>query len=218
VAILPQTVGNPHQCRRRGDERQGVKLACEGHGRNLSSGTRIPRNEDRRVSEATSGAGSKRGARRRAPIPLFVDHVSWALSVHMCRAYGAVAPRSNGKRAILTLRQERMIKAAMDARLGAEVTLTELADLCGLSVQYFARAFAGAVGMPPYRWLQLRRLNRAASRASARASLLCTMARTSSPRARPSFTAARPVSPVAPLIRTFLLMLGTPVRSEKPSA
>ncbi|MCW6512053.1 helix-turn-helix domain-containing protein [Lichenifustis flavocetrariae] len=92
---------------------------------------------------------------------LFVDHVSWALSVHMCRAYGALAPRSNGKRPILTLRQERMVKAAMDARLGAEVTLSELADLCGLSVQYFARAFAGAVGMPPYQWLQLRRLNRA---------------------------------------------------------
>ena len=92
---------------------------------------------------------------------LFVDHVSWALSIHMCRAYGALAPRSSGKRPTLSLRQERMVKAAMDARLGEEVTLTELADLCGLSVQYFARAFAGTVGVPPYRWLQRRRLSRA---------------------------------------------------------
>lgn len=94
--------------------------------------------------------------------PLFVDHVSWALSIHMCRAYGALAPKVSRKGPTLTLRQERMVKAAMEARLDGEVTLRELADLCGLSVQYFARAFANAAGMPPYRWLQNKRLSRAA--------------------------------------------------------
>lgn len=93
--------------------------------------------------------------------PLFVDHVSWALTLHMCRFYADMRFGLDGKRASLALRQQRLVKEAMAERLDGAITLAELAQLCGLSISHFARAFSNTVGTPPYRWLLQRRLDRA---------------------------------------------------------
>jgi AraC-like DNA-binding protein len=93
--------------------------------------------------------------------PLFVDHVSFALTSHLCQAYGAINLKAESKRPRLAPWQERLAKEAIMARLDGALTLNELATICGLSLSHFARAFANTVGMPPYRWLLERRLERA---------------------------------------------------------
>jgi AraC family transcriptional regulator len=49
----------------------------------------------------------------------------------------------------------------MAARLGAPVTLDELAALVGLSRYHFCSAFRRSTGMPPYQWLRIRRMQEA---------------------------------------------------------
>ncbi|MCW6508785.1 helix-turn-helix transcriptional regulator [Lichenifustis flavocetrariae] len=93
--------------------------------------------------------------------PLFVDHVSWALTAHVCRFYGGLPVHPNRRTPCLAPWQEKLVKEVMAARLDGALTLTELAALCQLSVSHFTRAFGNTVGTPPYRWLLDRRLERA---------------------------------------------------------
>jgi transcriptional regulator GlxA family with amidase domain len=46
--------------------------------------------------------------------------------------------------------------------LGADPSVTELADLCGLSRGHFAKAFKASLGLSPHRWLVHQRVFRAA--------------------------------------------------------
>ena len=45
--------------------------------------------------------------------------------------------------------------------LAANTSLSELAELSGLSRSYFIRAFKQITGMPPYRWLLMQRVKHA---------------------------------------------------------
>ena len=93
--------------------------------------------------------------------PLFVDHVLWALTAHLCRFHGTFSSQPQGRRPRLAPWQEKLAKEAIAARLDGALTLAELAGLCQLSVSHFTRAFGNTVGTPPYRWLLDRRLERA---------------------------------------------------------
>lgn len=79
----------------------------------------------------------------------------------MLDRYGGAAgpdrPRTGG----LTPRQLARAKELMRSRLGSDVSLTELANECRLSASHFARAFRQSTGVPPHRWLQQRRIERA---------------------------------------------------------
>lgn len=57
--------------------------------------------------------------------------------------------------------QQRRVKDMIEASLAGGLRLDELAGACGLSSGHFSRAFKQSTGMPPYRWLQLRRIERA---------------------------------------------------------
>jgi AraC-like DNA-binding protein len=46
----------------------------------------------------------------------------------------------------------------MISKLGQEISLAEVSAACGLSPNYFARAFKRSVGTPPHRWLLLQRV------------------------------------------------------------
>jgi len=48
-----------------------------------------------------------------------------------------------------------------DAHLHEEIDIVTLADVAGLSVRHFSRAFREEVGETPHRWLMLRRTDRA---------------------------------------------------------
>lgn len=55
----------------------------------------------------------------------------------------------------------KRVKAFVDANLGRELNLDELADAAGLSRRHFARSFHEEIGETPHRWLMQRRLDRA---------------------------------------------------------
>ncbi len=92
---------------------------------------------------------------------LFVDHVALALSIHVAHKYGDVAtlPRQWGGG--LAPWQERRAKELLDAHLSGGITLSALAQACGLSSRHFTRAFRQSTGLAPYQWLQYQRIERA---------------------------------------------------------
>jgi len=92
---------------------------------------------------------------------LFADHISLALGSHIARTYGGmrsvVAPRQGG----LAAWQERRAKELMSANLRGNVSSTDLANECLLSVGHFARAFRHSTGLSPHQWLIQCRIERA---------------------------------------------------------
>lgn len=92
---------------------------------------------------------------------LFIDYVALALAIHLADKYGNVAqlPRQWGGG--LAPWQERRVREFIDANLGGDPTLDELALACSLSKRHFTRAFRQSIGVAPHQWLQQRRVDRA---------------------------------------------------------
>lgn len=95
---------------------------------------------------------------------LLAETMSAALAVYLVRRY------SNRPEASIRLPQARgtlnparlgRVTALIEARLGEEITLADLAREASLSPFHFARCFKAATGMPPHRYLLERRLQRA---------------------------------------------------------
>lgn len=61
----------------------------------------------------------------------------------------------------LRLGRRSVPSSFLDANLGREVSLSALAQECGLSASHFARAFRRSTGMAPYQWLLRRRVEKA---------------------------------------------------------
>jgi AraC-like DNA-binding protein len=59
--------------------------------------------------------------------------------------------------------QLRRTTEAMASLSDGDVSLSDLASLCGLSVSYFVRAFKQSTGDPPYRWMLRHRVERSKS-------------------------------------------------------
>lgn len=57
--------------------------------------------------------------------------------------------------------QEARAKEFIAAHLSQSVSLQKVADVCGLSLAHFSRAFKTSVGMTPHTWLQTCRMARA---------------------------------------------------------
>jgi AraC family transcriptional regulator len=91
---------------------------------------------------------------------LFVDHVALAFHAHAVRAYSD-EPYVVPTKGMLAPWQLRRSCDIMLADVNGDVTLAELAQACGLSVSYFARAFRQTTGVPPHRWLIAQRVNKA---------------------------------------------------------
>jgi AraC-like DNA-binding protein len=92
---------------------------------------------------------------------LFVDHVLFALGVHVAQTYGGMRPLSRPVRGGLAPWQVRRAKEILSGNLDGRVPLKEVAKDCGLSVSHFSRAFRRATGVPPHQWLMTRRVEAA---------------------------------------------------------
>lgn len=92
---------------------------------------------------------------------LFLDHVVGAITAHIASRYGGPAPPATRARRGLAPWQERHVKALIDDNLDGNITVSRLAEACGLSIRHFGRAFRESVGLPPHRWLLKRRVTRA---------------------------------------------------------
>jgi AraC-like DNA-binding protein len=92
----------------------------------------------------------------------YIDHLVDGLCRHVVRQYiGADTP--DPRRSGLALWQERRAKELMQASIGRELSLQEVADSCGLSVGHFSRAFRRSTGYPPHKWLLEKRVEMALS-------------------------------------------------------
>jgi AraC-like DNA-binding protein len=94
---------------------------------------------------------------------LFTDHLTIALYAHIAHTYGGLrsSPSQRRPAGVLAPWQERRAKAILSTNLAKELSLTQVAELCGLSAAYFSRCFKASTGFTPHGWLQARRIDRA---------------------------------------------------------
>src|SRR3954471_338422 len=97
---------------------------------------------------------------------LFTDHVFLAMVTHLAGMYGDLDHRdvqadAARKGRMLTPLQEHRVTSRLLDDLAADTSLSELAELCGLSRSYFIRAFKQVTGTPPHRWLLIQRAKHA---------------------------------------------------------
>jgi AraC-like DNA-binding protein len=89
-----------------------------------------------------------------------VERVMLAVRAYLADKYGLAAspPRHGGG---LTAAQLRAAKQLLTANTDETVLIADIARACGLSRQYFTKAFKAATGMTPHRWLQQHRVEMA---------------------------------------------------------
>ncbi|WP_407518777.1 helix-turn-helix transcriptional regulator [Methylobacterium oryzisoli] len=88
----------------------------------------------------------------------FFDHAVGVVMHRLCHLAAAPPPQAGA----LTPRQVRLVRDAVEARLDADLGVTELGALVGLSPSHFSRSFRAATGVPPYAFVTARRMERAA--------------------------------------------------------
>jgi AraC-like DNA-binding protein len=93
--------------------------------------------------------------------PLFVDHLTVALAAHVAETYGGMRRVFSEESGGLSPVDERRVKEMLSSQLDGNISLQTLAAECGISRGHFARMFRRSVGVPPYRWLLLQRVERA---------------------------------------------------------
>lgn len=91
---------------------------------------------------------------------LFQDHIAALLVFHLCTTYGDAKPSTAVSGALAPWQLRRAIEL-LESNLAGDISLSSVAGACGLSQSHFIRAFRLAVGHPPYRWVVLKRLQRA---------------------------------------------------------
>jgi AraC family transcriptional regulator len=94
---------------------------------------------------------------------LLVDGLSLALAAQLARRLAGPAPPPPVERCETTLSRERLRRVLdhVEAHLGADLTLAELADVACLSPFHFSRCFKQATGVGPRRYVLRRRVERA---------------------------------------------------------
>ena len=92
---------------------------------------------------------------------LYIDHLVFAAQAYIARSYGGVTAAPTVIRGGLAPWQVSRATDLMRANLGGQVSLSQMAGECRLSVSHFVRAFKQTVGEPPYRWLSMQRIEAA---------------------------------------------------------
>jgi AraC-like DNA-binding protein len=93
---------------------------------------------------------------------IYAEQVMLAANTYFAQTFGGLRPASV-KLGMLAPWQLRRATDAMLSLADDEVSLKDLAALCGLSVSYFVRAFKQSTGDPPYRWILRHRVERSKS-------------------------------------------------------
>lgn len=91
---------------------------------------------------------------------LLTDGLLTALVAHLANEAGTWAPAGPPRGGLSSWHLRRVLEY-IDARLGDDIPLAELAGLAGLSHRHFCTAFRRSVGLPPHRYLVERRIERA---------------------------------------------------------
>jgi AraC family transcriptional regulator len=115
---------------------------------------------------------------------LYVDSLRNAVAAHLAERHSVRAQRSAERPRASGLGDRELARVTdlMQERLGAGLSLAELAGLVGLSESQFARAFKARTGVPPHRYLiglrldQAQRLLRTSDRVIAEIATACGFA------------------------------------------
>lgn len=95
--------------------------------------------------------------------PLFDDALVLTLYWHLAVTYGNLKPIRQYGLGRLAPWQERRARELIDSNLAGGISIDMLAAACGLSPSHFKRAFKETTGLPPHRWLTIRRVEMAKS-------------------------------------------------------
>ncbi|MBB3148129.1 AraC-like DNA-binding protein [Phyllobacterium trifolii] len=115
--------------------------------------------QDDPVMRQLAGAASAAFAYRHQASGLLLDAVLDAVCANMLGRYGASTSTASARSRGLAPWQERRAKELMDEHL--DVSMSKLAEECGLSVAHFGRAFKNSTGTAPHQWQLGRRMKRA---------------------------------------------------------
>lgn len=89
---------------------------------------------------------------------LYLDSMFLAVRDHIAETYGSFNKRATSNRLGLTARQLRHALEYIEANLGQDVSLADVADASGTSVSSVTRGFNTALNVSPHRWLLNRRI------------------------------------------------------------
>ena len=92
--------------------------------------------------------------------PALVRQIVRAILTHVILHHGSPDGRDGGTRRLSDM-QEMLAKQFMRDNLLQKVNLADIAASAGLSRGYFTKAFAETVGMTPFRWMMMQRVQRA---------------------------------------------------------
>jgi AraC family transcriptional regulator len=100
-------------------------------------------------------------ARRASLNQLLIDYLLLALASHVVFAHRGSVRKTGLARGGLAPWQQRRALELLRENLVQGISLVEVASACRLSSSAFLRAFRNSMGVPPHRWLLLRRIDRA---------------------------------------------------------
>ncbi len=92
---------------------------------------------------------------------LYVDSLANVLAVHLLRHHTTTRPKLPTYTGGLPQRQLLQVLDYIDAHLGSEITLADLAVLVDISQFHFGRLFKQSLGLSPYQYLLQQRVERA---------------------------------------------------------
>jgi AraC family transcriptional regulator len=108
------------------------------------------------LAKTNSDQLDKNGTTNRA----FTDGLATALVTHIYRTYSEKVPLDLVKGGLTPIDAQRVLKF-IEQNLQENIGLEQLASTVQLSTHYFTEAFRKTVGMPPYRFLLTRRIEKA---------------------------------------------------------
>lgn len=91
------------------------------------------------------------------PSRVFTDHVEMALLSHLACRYGRASGARRHFRGLSPLQLD-MVTDMLSADLSGDTSVADLAAACGMPPGPFTLAFRTSTGLPPYKWLQKRRV------------------------------------------------------------
>lgn len=92
---------------------------------------------------------------------LYAEALSLVLVHELIRLERAVDPAARAHRGGLPAWQQKRVIEFIEEHLAEEISLAALAELAGLSLYHFARAFTQSFGVPPHHYHMARRIDRA---------------------------------------------------------
>jgi AraC family transcriptional regulator len=92
---------------------------------------------------------------------IFVDYLLQAATTHLLQTHSDSLALESRSRGGLAPWQQRRAQELLDAHIDGNVSISDIASECRLSLRHFSRAFSQSLGMPPHRWLIQRRVERA---------------------------------------------------------